>query len=166
MGTIDSLDSNLAEQNPQDTAQTFETTEPPTEDAVPVIATTTAATRPEKVVYTYSTELNVANGKKPSLADYTATQPILVVTQEMTAPAATTTTTPDFQLNSEDVDYTTPPKTTAMPPSAPRSSLHTKTSAQTFCSPSRTRTAASVSGTAIPPSGPDALPSSSPWPAA
>ena len=113
VGTIDSLDSNLAEQYPENTAESFETT-PKEEEAVPVIATTTTeASRTERVVYTYSTELNVVNGKKPSLADYTATEPILVVTQELTAPAAATTTTPpDFELNEEDVDYTLPPKTT------------------------------------------------------
>lgn len=114
VGTIDSLDSNLAEQMSENTAQTFETTEPPQpDDAVPVIAaTTTAAPRPEKVIYTYSTQLNVANGKKPSLADYTATEAILVVTQEMTAAAATTTVPADFELSEDDVDYTTPVKTT------------------------------------------------------
>ncbi|MBQ8903926.1 MAG: hypothetical protein IJY73_06520, partial [Oscillospiraceae bacterium] len=113
VGTIDSLDSNLAEQMPENPSETFETTEPPdSDDAVQVMATTTAATRPEKVIYTYSTELNVANGKKPSLADYTATEPILVVTQQATAAAATTTVPADFELGEDDVDYTTPVKTT------------------------------------------------------
>lgn len=105
MGNIESLESNM----------------PPPEETVEEVmadipeATTTSATEPaetEMTVFTYLTELNVVNKKKPSLADYTATEAVMII-EDTEAPAAAVTTSDDLSFNEDDFDYTTPLKTTA-----------------------------------------------------
>lgn len=101
---------------PKDTVETEEaetTEEPPITEAVTETSETEAVS--DKVIYTYSTELNVVNGKKPSLADYTATEPLLIIAEQSVAAAPKPETTADFEFDDEDFDYTTPIKTTTTP---------------------------------------------------
>ncbi len=112
MGSIESLETNLSDEP----AETDEADETPEETEAPVSETTTAAVGTERVIYTYSTELNVVNGKKPSLADYTATEALLIVTEDVAAAAqATTTPEEDFSFEEEDFDFTTTKITTTAP---------------------------------------------------
>lgn len=116
MGKIESLETNL----PDDSAEAENTDvtadEAPENTEAPVSDTTTAAVT-ERVIYTYSTELNVVNGKKPSLADYTATEPLLVVAEDVAGATKATTTTPqeDLSFAEEDFDFTTTKATTTAP---------------------------------------------------
>lgn len=96
-----------------ETEEAETTEEPPITEAVTETEATEAAT--DRVIYTYSTELNVVNGKKPSLADYTATEPLLIIAEQSVAAAPSPETTADFEFDDEDFDYTTPIKTTTTP---------------------------------------------------
>ncbi|MBQ8614213.1 MAG: SpoIID/LytB domain-containing protein [Ruminiclostridium sp.] len=114
MGRIESLETNMPEEAGTEKAEDI-----PEEPSQTEASTTTSApsTETERVIYTYSTELNVVNGKKPSLADYTATEAMLIVEEQHLAAPAATTTTPedDFSFDEDDFDYTTPKKTTTTP---------------------------------------------------
>lgn len=125
MGTVESLDESIPEEQ-RKPVETISTT-------APVSETTTAPEEEmltERVVYTYATQLNVLNGKKPGLNDYTATEAMLLVTEEPAAAVSKASkTTNDYELDAEDFDYTTPLRTTeitttTVPP-------ETTTSAQT-----------------------------------
>ena len=108
MGTVESLDESIPEEQ-RKPVETISTT-------APVSETTTAPEEEmltERVVYTYATQLNVLNGKKPGLNDYTATEAMLLVTEEPAAAVSKASrTTNDYELDAEDFDYTTPLRTT------------------------------------------------------
>lgn len=65
-----------------------------------------------RAVYTYATELNVINPRKPGLGDYTGTEARLIVPLETKETTVVTTEPADFSFDDEDFDYTTPAKTT------------------------------------------------------
>lgn len=133
MGSIESLDSNISEEF-KDTEETAPViNEIPTETTAATEATTSSPST-QRIVYTYSTEINVLNGKKPSLADYTATEALMIVTENVAAAAPVTTTIADFVMNESDFDYTTPvivTTTTTTPPKTsetkPKTAASTKT---------------------------------------
>ena len=109
MGTIESIELSL----PQDDrpAEITRSTAP---------AVTSGVDENGKAVYTYATEINVINARKPSLYDYTMTQTQMVIpAEEETTTAAPTEETeaviPDFAVENVDLDYTIPPATTAPP---------------------------------------------------
>ncbi len=91
----------------------------PEEYAAPAV--TSGVNEEGMAVYTYATELNVVNARKPRLADYTHTEAMLVVpsADETTTPAATTVPA-DFIMSGDDLDYTVP-KTTTPASTAPPS---------------------------------------------
>lgn len=130
MGRIESLEANMpeeterAEDAPEESAETEAST-----------VTSVSPAETERVMYTYSTELNVVNGKKPSLADYTATEALLIVEEGYAAASATVTTTPedDFFFDEDDFNYTTPKKTTTTPAET------TTTAATTTLTPASTQ---------------------------
>lgn len=108
MGSIDSLEANITEELEKQEEETKAVM-----NEVPAVTSTTAETttlapETDRIVYTYSTEINVLNGKKPSLADYTATEALMVITENVAAAAPVTTTKADFVMNEEDFSYTTP----------------------------------------------------------
>ena len=135
MGTIDSIDISISA---EDTAETGQT-----EEAVTVPAVTSAVDENGRAIYTYATEINVVNGKKPSLADYTMTEEQLIISDTTTTTAATTPD--DFVMDPEDFDYTTPKKTSAPQTAAPETAA---TTSQT--TPVSTETEASTT-TTLPP---------------
>lgn len=103
MGTIESIETNMGAE-----ATSVSTT---TEFKAPAV--TSIVEEDGNIIYTYATEINVANGKKPSLGDYTRTEEILIIE----TPASTTTektTVPDFVMSEEDFDYSTPTKATTV----------------------------------------------------
>lgn len=105
MGTIESIDASMG----TDTA------------SVPVSApaVTSGVNEEGMVAYTYATEINVINAKKPSLVDYTNTETALLIpeTDSFTV-QSTTTAEPDYVLDDSDFDYTLPVTTTPPPTSA------------------------------------------------
>ncbi len=114
MGTINSLESNIPVEEAVETEETEEAEEVMAELPSEITTTTTAETaapEKEKPVFTYKTELNVANGKKPYLADYTATEPLMII-EDIVPAAAVTTATDDFSFGVEDFNYTITKKTT------------------------------------------------------
>lgn len=115
MGTIDSIDISISA---EDTAQTEQT-----EEAVTVPAVTSAVDENGRAIYTYATEINVRNGKKPSLADYTMTEEQLIISDTTTSTAATSPD--DFVMDPEDFDYTTPKKTSTPQTAAPETAATT-----------------------------------------
>lgn len=109
MGTVESLDDSIPDDQRQP-VQTISTSATPETTPVPV----TAAAETTRAVYVYDTQLNVVNAKKPSLADYTATEAMLLVTAESAAAlAAPKQTDNDYVMEADDFDYTTPLRTTA-----------------------------------------------------
>ncbi len=107
MGTVESLDESIPEEQ-RKPVETVSTT-------APVSETTTApeVMLTERAVYTYATQLNVVNGKKPGLNDYTATEAMLLVTEEPAAAISKAAkSTNDFEMEADDFDYTTPLRTT------------------------------------------------------
>lgn len=159
-GTIDSLADSIpvAEQTPKPT----ELTTPPVTTTPPPV-TETASSDEERTVYTYATTINVQNGRKPSLADYTATEALLIVPERSeteTAAAddpdivldesafqteATTTTAPPVTTT------TTPPTTTTERTSASTSiitTVPTTTPPETTTTPPETT--ATTTTTAVP----------------
>lgn len=115
MGTIDSIDISISA---EDTAQTEQT-----EEAITVPAVTSAVDENGRAIYTYATRINVVNGKKPSLADYTMTEEQLIISDTTTSTAATSPD--DFVMDPEDFDYTTPKKTSAPQTAAPETAATT-----------------------------------------
>ena len=113
MGTIESLDTNLPEDVKNEITEDADEKKP--EETTATTAASTSAAETDRKVYTYATELNVLNVKKPSLADYTATEALLIVGETAPPAAASVTTTPedDFSFEADDFDYTTPKRTTA-----------------------------------------------------
>ncbi|MBP3855681.1 MAG: SpoIID/LytB domain-containing protein [Ruminiclostridium sp.] len=105
MGTIESIDISIDAQATQQPA------------AVSAPAVTSGVNEEGMAVYTYATELNVMNAKKPSLADYTRTETMLLVpSEEETTTVPVTTTEPaDFIMSGDDLDYTVPVTTTTAP---------------------------------------------------
>ncbi len=86
--------------------------------------------------YTYATEINVINAKKPVLADYTNTETVLLIPEEAVTTAATTTTsTVDFVMDFEDFDYTIPVTTTTAAPAEPEVSADTTVPPVTTAAP-------------------------------
>lgn len=116
MGTIDSIDISISAEDTA--AETGENNE-----AVTVPAVTSAVDENGRAIYTYATEINVVNGKKPSLADYTMTEEQLILSDTTTTTA--TTTPDDFVMEPEDFDYTTPRKTSAPQTAAPETAATT-----------------------------------------
>ncbi len=109
MGTVESLNDSIPDDQRQP-VQTISTSATPETTPVPV----TAAAETTRAVYVYDTQLNVVNAKKPSLADYTATEAMLLVTAESAAAlAAPKQTDNDYVMEADDFDYTTPLRTTA-----------------------------------------------------
>ncbi len=158
MGTIESLDESIpeSERQPEQTVTTTASAEATT-TAAPVFAETTRA------VYVYDTQLNVVNAKKPSLADYTATDAMLCITEEVAAAlAAPKETTDDYVMEADDFDYTTPLRTTTVITTAAAQSETTTTTAtavitpepttaaQTTTAAPETQTAASTTTTTAP----------------
>lgn len=132
MGTVESLDDSIPEEQRQPvqtiaTSATLETTAAP----VAIAEETTRA------VYVYDTQLNVVNAKKPSLADYTATEAMLLVTAESAAAlAAPKQTSNDYVMEEDDFDYTTPLRTTtAVTTTTEEATTTTTTTAQTTTVP-------------------------------
>lgn len=85
-------------------------------------AVTTGVNEEGRAFYTYATELNVANAKKPKLADYSRTETaLLILPEETQATTVETTVPPDYVFEKEDLDYTIPvtTTTTAAPETAP-----------------------------------------------
>jgi len=111
MGSIDSLEMNISEELEKQ-EETKAVMNELSESTTTTAQTTTQVPETERMVYTYSTEINVLNGKKPSLADYTATEALMVITENIAAAAPVTTTTADFVMNEDDFDYTTTRRTT------------------------------------------------------
>ena len=149
MGTINSLETNMPDNND------ITEEEPVEKPEVTTAVTTTAVSGTEKVIYTYKTELNVLNGKKPSLADYTATEALLIAGNEVHAAAPVTTTTPadDFTFEEDDFDYTTPKRTTTTPqtttvPETTTTTTTPLTSASTLILTTTTTTTTTVTTTA------------------
>lgn len=76
-------------------------------------AVTSAVDENGRAVYTYATELNVMNPRKPGLGDYTGTEARLIVPIETRETTVTSTEPDDYSFDDDDFDYTTPLKTTA-----------------------------------------------------
>lgn len=113
MGSIDSLETNISEELGKAEEETKAVMNEIPEATKTATSITTSSPETERMVYTYSTEINVLNGKKPSLADYTATEALMVITENIAAAAPATTTPADFVMNEDDFDYTTTKKITA-----------------------------------------------------
>lgn len=140
MGTVESLDDSIPESERQP-VQTITTTAP----AETTTAPATAADETKRAVYTYDTQINVVNAKKPSLADYTATQAMLLITEESAAAlAAPSETNNDYVMEDDDFDYTTPLRTTAAETTT--TAAETTTTVQTTTVP----TTAAVTTTTVP----------------
>lgn len=76
-------------------------------------AVTSGVNEEGMAVYTYATELNVANARKPRLADYSRTETaLLILPEETSATSAETTVPPDYVFEKDDLDYTVPVTTT------------------------------------------------------
>ena len=91
MGTIDSINVSIGA---EETPETPVLTAP---------AVTSNVNEEGMAVYTYATEINVINAKKPVLADYTNTETMLLIPDETAATSATTTTSPvDFEMAFDD----------------------------------------------------------------
>ena len=136
MGTIDSIDISISA---EDTAPQIQQTD----EAVTVPAVTSAVDENGRAIYTYATKINVVNGKKPSLGDYTMTEEMLIISDAVTTTAATSPD--DFVMEPEDFDYTTPKKTSAPQTAAPETAATTSET-----TPVSTETESSTS-TTLPP---------------
>ncbi len=108
MGTIESIDVSIDAQ--------AENVSVPAPVSAPAV--TSGVNEEGMAVYTYATELNVMNGYKPSLADYTRTETMLLIPgdDDTTASVTTTTEAADFIMSGDDLDYTVPVTTTTAPP--------------------------------------------------
>lgn len=93
-------------------------------------AVTTGVNEEGRAFYTYATELNVANARKPKLADYSRTETALLILPEETSTTTTETTVPpDYVFEKDDLDYTVPVTTTTT--AAPDTSAPQTSSAET-----------------------------------
>lgn len=143
MGTVESLDDSIPKEE-REPIETIATTDPPVTTTVP-LATAEETTR---AVYVYETQLNVVNAKKPSLADYTATEAMLLVTAESAAAlAAPNQTTNDYVMEEDDFDYTLPLRTTT---SITTTTAETTTAAATTIQTTTVPTTAAVTTTTVP----------------
>ena len=134
MGTIESIDVSIDAVAENETA------------AISAPAVTSGVNEEGMAVYTYATELNVANARKPSLADYTRTETMLLIpSEEETTVAATTTKPADFVLSGDDIDYTVPKTTTA----APTPEVTTAETVATTTTAAATTTAATAATTTV-----------------
>lgn len=132
MGTIDSINVSIGA---EETPETPVLTAP---------AVTSNVNEEGMAVYTYATEINVINAKKPVLADYTNTETMLLIPDETAATSATTTTSPvDFEMAFDDFDYTIPATTTTAAPPA-----DTAVPADTTVPPPETTTTTTTAATA------------------
>lgn len=104
MENIESLDVSVSAETEEMTLEIEE------EDYSPAV--TSAVDENGRAVYTYATELNVLNPRKPGLGDYTGTEARLIVPLETKETTVTTTLPDDFSFEDDDFDYTTPVKTT------------------------------------------------------
>ena len=109
MGKIESIDVSISAETEEEIPLEVEN-----EDYGYSPAVTSAVDENGRAVYTYATELNVINARKPSLADYTGTETQLIIPVE-TKETTAATEPDDFTFEDEDFDYTTPLKTTAPP---------------------------------------------------
>ena len=130
-GTIDSLADSIpvTEQTPKPTELTTTT---PAVTTPPPEAETTSPDE-ERIVYTYATTINVQNGRKPSLADYTATEALLII-PERTETETAAADNPDIVLDesafqTEATTTTAPPVTTTT--TAPPTTTTERTTAST-----------------------------------
>lgn len=143
MGTVESLDESIPEEQ-RKPVETISTT-------APVSETTTAPEEEmltERAVYTYATQLNVLNGKKPGLNDYTATEAMLIVTEEPAAAASKTSkSTNDFEMEADDFDYTTPLRTTEITTTTTPPETTAQTTAVTAATTTTTTTPAPTAAT-------------------
>ena len=69
----------------------------PEEHAAPAV--TSGVNEEGMAVYTYATELNVVNARKPRLADYTCTETMLLIPDEDTTTTTTVTQAADFVMS-------------------------------------------------------------------
>lgn len=107
MGKIESIDVSISAETDEEISLEVED-----EDYGYSPAVTSAVDENGRAVYTYATELNVINARKPSLADYTGTETQLIIPVE-TKETTAATEPDDFTFEDEDFDYTTPLKTQA-----------------------------------------------------
>ncbi len=106
METVDSIDVSLG----------IEAAAAADDISEPAPAVTSGVDEYGMAVYTYATELNVANARKPSLADYTRTETMLLMpAEDETTKPAVTTAPADFVMSGDDLDYTVPVTTTTAP---------------------------------------------------
>lgn len=107
MQTIESIDTSIEAAYESDTAEI--------KHAAPAV--TTGVNEEGMAVYTYATELVVANARKPKLADYSRTETaLLILPEETQATTAETTVPPDYVFEKEDLDYVITSTTTTTPP--------------------------------------------------
>lgn len=126
MGKIESIDVSISAETEEDIPLEIEN-----EDYGYSPAVTSAVDENGRAIYTYATELNVINAKKPSLADYTGTETQLIIPVE-TKETTAATEPDDFTFEDEDFDYTTPFKTTPPETTTTKSTTTSKsTSAET-----------------------------------
>ncbi|MCR4780020.1 MAG: SpoIID/LytB domain-containing protein [Ruminiclostridium sp.] len=140
MQTVDSIDSNIEAATAAATA--------PLRMAAPAV--TTGVDESGRAVYTYATDLNVVNARKPGLADYSRTETALLILPEdaATTTAAETTAPADFVFSSDDLDFTLPPATTSAPATA--ADTTTTTTADTTTEPPAVTTAAPTAADPVP----------------
>lgn len=140
MGRIDSIDASIEAEAVDEVA------------AVAAPAVTSGVNEEGMAVYTYVTELKVANARKPSLADYTCTETMLLIPSEdeTTAPV-TTAPDADFVMSGDDLDYTVPVTTTTTPaPDTEAPAEAVTTAAETSIVTTASTTEAPVTTTAAP----------------
>ncbi|MBP5605738.1 MAG: SpoIID/LytB domain-containing protein [Ruminiclostridium sp.] len=106
----------------------------PEEHAAPAV--TSGVNEEGMAVYTYATELNVVNARKPRLADYTHTQALLLVpSEDETTTPAVTTVPADFIMSGDDLDYTVPKTTTPAATTPPADTTASPAPAETSSEP-------------------------------
>lgn len=148
-GTIDSLADSMPNPDRNQSPKPTElTSEPPVTTTTP--AETTVPTE-ERTVYTYATTINVRSGKKPSLADYTATEALMVVPEHSETETAAAER-PDIVLDesafrTEATTTTAPPITTTTAPATTTAASTERTAASTSILPPETTTAPAVTTT-------------------
>ena len=121
-------------------------------------AVTTGVNEEGRAYFTYATELNVANARKPKLADYSRTETALLIMPEETSATTTETTVPpDYVFEKEDLDYTIPVTTTTTTApetvtttAAPETTVPPETTTTTAAPETTTTTTTPVPITEIP----------------
>ena len=136
MQTIESIDSSI-----EAVTETAEI-----RHAAPAV--TTGVNEEGMAVYTYATELVVANARKPRLADYSRTETaLLILPEETQATTMETTVPPDFEFEKEDLDYVITSTTTTTPPP--------ETTPETTTSVSSAETTTTIAETVTAPAAPE-----------